>query len=89
MEAIARWCAAGLLGALGTYIFVVQAAFVVRGLMGSRERGTVAIGLAGVVVLLGVLISPSPDKWRWFWVPLIVDPGVFILWQIYEHMKAR
>ena len=74
-----RWVVGGICLALFAYATIVQLVYVVAVLL---KKTTKRSSLAPVFIygLFGLLLLPDPKiLQRWFWVPLVLDPFVYML----------
>ena len=74
-----RWVVGGLFLALCAYITIVQLGYVVAVLLKKTTKRS-SLAPACIVGLIGLLLLPDPMMLqRWFWVPLVLDPFVYML----------
>ena len=77
--AIVRWVVGGIFLALGAYITVVQLVYVVAVLLKKTTKHS-SLAPGSIFGLSGLLLLPDPMTiQRWFWVPLVLDPFVYML----------
>ena len=77
--AMIRWVVSGICLALFAYITIVQLVYIVAFLL---KKTTKHSSLTPVCIfgLIGLLLLPDPRMLqRWFWVPLVLDPFVYML----------
>ena len=74
-----RWVAGGICLALGAYITILQLVYVVAVLLKKTTKHS-SLAPAFIFGLSGLLLLPDPMMiQRWFWVPLVLDPFVYML----------
>ena len=74
-----RWVLSGIFLALFAYITIVQLSHVVAVLLKKTTKHS-SLAPACIFGLIGVLLWPDPMAiQRWFWVPLVLDPFVYML----------
>jgi len=74
-----RWVVAGLFLALFAYIAIVQLMYVTAVLLKKTTKHS-SLTPAFIFGLMGLLLLPDPVMiQRWFWVPLVLDPFVYML----------
>ena len=74
-----RWVVGGIFLALGAYITILQLGYVVAVLLKKTTKHS-SLAPASIFVLVGLLLLPDPSTiQRWFWVPLVLDPFVYML----------
>ena len=74
-----RWAMGGILLALFTYIAILQLVYVVAVLLKKTTKQS-SLAPAFIFGLMGLLLLPNPAMiQRWFWVPLVLDPFVYML----------
>jgi hypothetical protein len=77
--AIIRWVVGGIFLALCAYITIVQLVYVVAVLLKKTSKHS-SLAPAFIFGLVGLLLLPDPITiQRWFWVPLVLDPFVYML----------
>ena len=77
--AIIRWVVGGICLALFAYITILQLGYVVAVLLKKTTKHS-SIAPACIFGLIGLLLLPDPRTiQRWFWVPLVLDPFVYML----------
>jgi len=65
--------------ALFTYIAILQLVYVVAVLLKKTTKQS-SLAPAFIFGLMGLLLLPNPAMiQRWFWVPLVLDPFVYML----------
>ena len=74
-----RWLVSGICLALFAYITIVQLGYVVAFLLKKTTKHS-SLAPACIFGLVGLLLLPDPKMLqRWFWVPLVLDPFVYML----------
>ena len=74
-----RWVISGLCLALFAYITIVQLGYIVAVLLKKTTKHS-SFTPACIFGLIGLLLLPNPRMiQRWFWVPLVLDPFVYML----------
>jgi hypothetical protein len=74
-----RWVVGGILLALCAYITILQLVSVVAFLLKKTTKHSSLVP-AFMFGLMGLLLLPDPKFiQRWFWVPLMLDPFVYML----------
>ena len=74
-----RWVVCGIFLALCAYITIVQLGYVVAVLLKKTTKHS-SLAPASIFGLIGLLLLPDPRMiQRWFWVPLALDPFVYML----------
>ena len=89
-----RWVVSGIFFALFAYITIVQLVYIVAFLL---KKTTKHSSLTPVCIfgLIGLLLLPDPVMiQRWFWVPLVLDPFVYMLVlgppiALLRHLKGK
>ena len=77
--AMIRWIVCGIFLALFAYITIVQLGYIVAFLLKKTTKHS-SLTPASIFGLLGLLLLPDPKTiQRWFWVPLVLDPFVYML----------
>ena len=77
--AIMGWVAGGIFLALFAYITILQLGYVVAVLLKITTKHS-SLTPACILGLIGLLLLPDPRMiHRWFWVPLVLDPFVYML----------
>ena len=77
--AIIRWVVGGICLALFAYITIVQLGYIVAVLLKKTTKHS-SLAPAFIFGLIGLLLLPDPRTLqRWFWVPLVLDPFVYML----------
>ena len=77
--AIIQWVIGGIFLALFAYITILQLGYVVAVLLKKTTKHS-SLAPACIFGLIGLLFLPDPRTiQRWFWVPLILDPFVYML----------
>ena len=77
--AILRWVVGGIFLALCAYITILQLGYVVAVLLKKTTKHS-SLAPASIFGLIGLLLLPDPRTLqRWFWVPLVLDPFVYML----------
>ena len=76
---IIRWVVGGICLALCAYITLLQLGYVVAVLLKKTTKHS-SLAPACLFGLIGLLLLPDPMMiQRWFWVPLVLDPFVYML----------
>ena len=76
---IMRWIVCGIFLALWAYITILQLVYVVAVLLKKTTKHSSLVP-ASIFGLIGLLLLPDPMMiQRWFWVPLVLDPFVYML----------
>ena len=89
-----RWVVSGICLALCAYITIVQLGYVVAVLLKKTTKHS-SFTPACMFGLIGLLLLPDPMMIRrWFWVPLVLDPFVYMLVfglpiAIMRHLKGK
>ena len=74
-----RWVVCGIFLALFAYITIVQLGYVVAVLLKKTTKHS-SLAPTCIFGLIGLLLLPDPMMiQRWFWVPLVLDPFVYML----------
>ena len=74
-----RWVVSGIFLALWAYITIVQLGYIVAVLLKKTTKHS-SFTPACIYGLIGLLLLPDPRTiQRWFWVPLVLDPFVYML----------
>ena len=74
-----RWLVSGIFLALFAYITILQLVYVVAVLLKKTTKHSSLVP-ACIFGLIGLLLLPDPMAiQRWFWVPLVLDPFVYML----------
>ena len=74
-----RWVGSGLFLAFFAYITIVQLGYIVAVLLKKTTKRSSLVP-ACIFGLIGLLLLPDPRMiQRWFWVPLVLDPFVYML----------
>ena len=73
-----RWVVGGLFLALFTYIMIVQLGSAIAVLLKKTTKHSSLVP-ACIFGLIGLLLLPDPMSHRWFWVPIVLDPFVYML----------
>ena len=74
-----RWLVSGIFLALFAYITILQLVYVVAVLLKKTTKHSSLVP-ASIFGLIGLLLLPDPMAiQRWFWVPLVLDPFVYML----------
>ena len=74
-----RWVLSAICLALFAYLTILQLAYVVAVLLKKTTKRS-SLTPAFLFGLLGLLLLPDPRMiHRWFWVPLVLDPFVYML----------
>ena len=74
-----RWVVGGICLALFAYSTILQLAYVVAVLL-KKTTNHSSLAPACIFGLIGLLLLPDPRMLqRWFWVPLVLDPFVYML----------
>ena len=77
--AMMRWVVGGIFLALFAYITILQLVYVVAVLLKQTTKHS-SLAPACIFGLVGLLLLPDPMTiQRWFWVPLVLDPFVYML----------
>ena len=77
--AMMRWVVGGIFLALFAYVTILQLGYVVVVLLKKTTKHS-SLAPACIVGLIGLLLLPDPRTiQRWFWVPLVLDPFVYML----------
>ena len=77
--AMMRWVVGGICLALFAYITILQLGYVVAVLLKKTTTHS-SLAPASIFGLVGLLLLPDPRMLqRWFWVPLVLDPFVYML----------
>ena len=76
---IIRWVVGGVFLAPFAYITILQLGYVVAVLLKKTTKHSSLVP-ASIFGLIGLLLLPDPRTiQRWFWVPLVLDPFVYML----------
>ena len=92
--AIIRWVVSGIFLALWAYITILQLGYVVAVLLKKTTKHS-SLAPTSLVGLSGLLLLPDPRIiQQWFWVPLVLDPFVYMLVcglpiAILRHLKGK
>ena len=74
-----RWIGGGIFLALCAYLTILQLVYVVAVLLKKPTKHS-SLAPACLFGLIGLLLLPDPVMiQRWFWVPLVLDPFVYML----------
>ena len=74
-----RWVLGAICLALFAYLTILQLAYVVAVLLKKTTKRS-SLAPAFLFGLIGLLLLPDPRMiQRWFWVPLVLDPFVYML----------
>ena len=74
-----RWVLSAICLALFAYLTILQLAYVVAVLLKKTTKHS-SLAPAFIFGLIGLLLLPDPMTiQRWFWVPLVLDPFVYML----------
>ena len=77
--AIIRWVVGGIFLALFAYVTILQLGYVVVVLLKKTTKHS-SLAPVSIFGLIGLLLLPDPRMLqRWFWVPLVLDPFVYML----------